>query len=83
MQEISIYDENNYSDIFMNAFPCPTSKKKDSFLGEEIPFGLFRNFSLKDSENGDAQKNEEGDENKNPDEEVASPGRFINGPCKK
>lgn len=55
-----MYDENNYSDIFVSAYPYPTSKKKDSFMSEEIPFGLFRNFSLKDSDNGE-QKNEEGD----------------------
>lgn len=42
MQEISNYDENMYSDFL-------SFKKKDSFLGEEIPFGLFRNFSLRES----------------------------------
>jgi hypothetical protein len=45
LQEISNYDENLYSDFYLNG--NLSARKKDSFLGEEIPFGLFRNFSLK------------------------------------
>ena len=32
MQELSVYDENNFSDVFLNGYP--SMKKKDSFLSE-------------------------------------------------
>lgn len=52
MYEIEDYDENGYEDIMLGNYP--TNKKKDSFM-EEVPFGLFRNFSIR-SDEGETNK---------------------------
>lgn len=67
------YEESrhSYDNIFVEPYGSPM---KD--LEPGLPFGLFRNFSLKDSENDENQTPMKAEANDD-EELMVSPGRFI------
>ena len=48
--DFQAYEDNSYEHIYVHPYETPI--KIENNLDQEIPFGLFRNFSIKESENG-------------------------------